>query len=594
MHASADKRAPALELVVLFLSFLAVYSFTLSDNLAAAHDSISYANVIDAGYRPGNNFFHPHHLLYNALAYLWVGACRGVGLEADSARLVSWLNAVFGSLTLCVVYLIVRRRMRQDATFALMATALPAFSFGFWFYSVSLEVYLVPLFFLMTSLYLLSSEEASFGGAVHRGREEPGTGAGTGTKIWREADARTFMAVGLTHGLAMLFHQVHLLFLGVVVLAAWRVQAGTRGRVMLARLAAYAAVAAPTVLIPYAIVIFGFQRLRTPDEIWRWLTWFAHNPAFWSPPGASGLFKAAVGFGRSIVGLHFAFAVPGVKALIERLLHGHWFMDEEFLVRNLDPRMAWVLVGLSSTLTLGVAGGLTLRLPRWRLLWRRHRTLFLLIAAWIALYTGFFFFWEPDNVEFWIPQSVCAWLLFAMIWSTAPSDAEPVAQAGAALDPLARPGWPRLNVSVMSALAALLLMLNFAGSIQFTRERDNDYYYARVSALIELARPGDLVITGREWIIGGYLERYTRARVLCLTDVYAKDSRQYLDRVRDAIERTRSAGGRVFVSEEAVHLEPETIETFGEGIRVTEALWSPFAEHWQRMDFTHNTIYVLR
>ena len=42
----------------------------------------------------------------------------------------------------------------------MIASLLPALSFGHWFYSGSIEVYIVPLFFLMLALYLGASNQA--------------------------------------------------------------------------------------------------------------------------------------------------------------------------------------------------------------------------------------------------------------------------------------------------------------------------------------------------------------------------------------------------------------------------------------------------
>jgi hypothetical protein len=218
-----------------------LYVFTISGNLSIAHDTIYYVSRIDAGPTTDLAFrtdgilrrdfsYHPHHLLYDGVAPVWVQLTRTASVASDSAYLVSLLNAVFGSLTLCVFHLILRSRLGLGRATSLAGTALPAFSFGFWFYSVCVEVYIIPTFFLSLSLYLLTSSQVS---------------------------VKRFGLVGFTHGLAVLFYQVHLLFLPVVLVVAltrkprssspsWR------------SLLAYAAMLVITVGIPYARVMLGF------------------------------------------------------------------------------------------------------------------------------------------------------------------------------------------------------------------------------------------------------------------------------------------------------------------------------------------------
>ncbi len=131
---------------------LALYAATLAQNFALAHDSVSYLIEIERGAVDG--LFHPHHLLYNALAALWLGGLRALGLGADGGLLVALLNAIFGAAGIAVVYAFLRRRAALPLGLALAATALVACSFGYWFYSVSVEVYLIPLFFLLAALYV--------------------------------------------------------------------------------------------------------------------------------------------------------------------------------------------------------------------------------------------------------------------------------------------------------------------------------------------------------------------------------------------------------------------------------------------------------
>ena len=306
MNPQRSRRASLLgELIVPLAAFLALYVLTISGNLSIAHDSIHYINRIDAGpttdlaFRTDgvlrrDLFYHPHHLLYNGLASAWVALCRTAGVASDSSYLVSLLNAVFGSLTLCVFYLLLRTRLGLGRATALAGTALPALSFGFWFYSVCVEVYIIPVFLLTLSLYLLTSSQVS---------------------------ARRFGLVGFTHGLAVLFHQVHLLFLPVVVVVALT-RRTRHGSSAWRSLLVYASVLVLTVGIPYAWVMLRVLRITSAEAIWKWLTIYAYDPSYWNRLSPSTLAKAGIGFGRSIVGLHFVFGLTAASSLIRDALPG--------------------------------------------------------------------------------------------------------------------------------------------------------------------------------------------------------------------------------------------------------------------------------
>jgi hypothetical protein len=576
MQSPAKKLWASVELVLPFALAFALYFASITGNLAAAHDSIAYINAIDA--RTG--LFHPHHLLYNASAAAWVAVWRALGVSSDSAFLVSTLNAVFGSLTVSVFYLLLRGRLRFSISLALLGTVLPAASFGLWFYSATVEVYVIPLFFLTLSLYLLTSDRLS---------------------------AKTFFVVGLINGTAIVFHQVHGLF-AVTVLAAVLL-GGRRGTVPVLRALSYYALAvATTAAVTYAVVMLGFLRLSFPGEAWDWFTSYAQDSQYWNPLALSTLAKAGIGVGRSVVGSHFLFAIPAVRSFVERALDDHWLADESFLVRNLDPAAAYALLGLSVVLLLAIIVVLLTSLRYLRLLLEERGGLVLLTLVWLVSYGSFFFFWEPSNVEFWIPQSVCLWLLFLALWGAPRLRAAPYRTS---------------SVAGLLTVAALVLVLNAAGSIWFLNDRDNDYYYTKVRPLAQIAHRGDLIVVGRSWILEDYVRRYTEADVASLTDAHERHAEKtdpvgatpdargadrpggsppsgeapsgtFVEDVKEDIEATLDRGNKVLISEEAVELEPETAETLGRDAESVAALWSGYRQRWEKKDFEANTVYVLQ
>ena len=101
------------------------------------------------------SFWHPHHLLYMALASGWLRALQTLG-RADPTGLASLqlLSALFGAGTVVITALIVRRTSGSDSR-ALVAALGAGLSNALWRYSTAVEVMTASLFFLLLGAYLL-------------------------------------------------------------------------------------------------------------------------------------------------------------------------------------------------------------------------------------------------------------------------------------------------------------------------------------------------------------------------------------------------------------------------------------------------------
>jgi|ADGO01.1.fsa_nt_gi hypothetical protein len=164
-----------------YLLFFIFFLFTLASNFSGPHDSIGYLN----GIAYGSGLFHQHHLLYHFITHYWLVAVKAVIPGVADYYLVEAFTALWGSASLAVAYCILRNRFAQPVGLSLAAISVIAFSYGMWFYSVNIEVYAPPMFFLLAALYILS--DPAFGQR----------------DVWK---------VALLHSAAILFHQVHILF----------------------------------------------------------------------------------------------------------------------------------------------------------------------------------------------------------------------------------------------------------------------------------------------------------------------------------------------------------------------------------------------
>jgi len=536
------------ELAIPFTVFLFFYTLTISRVPSAVTDSISYIVQIESG----KMLFHPHHLLFNRFARSWVLMWRLAGVRTDTAILVAQLNVLFGVLGLSVFYSLLRRRLGCDPFTALLGTCLPAFSWAFWYYSVSVEVYIIPLFLLLLSFSLLTGEHT---------------------------DARTFALVGFLNGVAVVFAEMSVLFATVVFLSAW-LNYRRRGSSLARSLASYILAAVPTAAIPYALVLLRLRKIAPGDDAWSWLTLYAHYPRYWSSLAVSSVTKATIGLGQAFVGSHFLFALPRARFEIGRLLPDYYLADKAFLVRNLGTAPAYFLVVLVVAASLLVGITLVRRLRYWRFLSLRQQEFIYLLAVWFVTYGAFTFFYTAVNAKFWIAPTVCFWLVFEMFLLRARVNPE---KSGG--------HWTKV---ILGGALVVTLWVNYMGSIRFTRDEANDYYRFRVEPLVALSRPGDLIIVGTEWKYESYLRNYGRPRSLSLTSFcetgdIAPDS---VGRVQSIIEDDLAKGARVVVSEEA--LEPEvTTRRICPQISRFHLLWDRYRERWNIRGSQTNVVYLL-
>lgn len=560
------------ETAVTFAIFFTIYVLTICGVTAMAHDSMFYIIRIATGLHLSYKFnplYHPHHLIYNALARAWVILFRSLGIKAEAAFLVSLLNAFFGALTLCVFYWILRKRLNMKQLPALLGTALPAFSFGFWFYSVCVELCIPPLLFLTLAIYLLTAERIS---------------------------EKTFALVGLLNGIAILFHQSHILFVPVIVWTAYLKY--KQEKLPFWKSGAYfTATFFISVAIPHFIVIFGVLKLRSVKKIARWLTHYLHRPIYWNTLAPSTFAKAIIGFSRAIIGLYFSFAIPTITKLINKVCKGNWLMDETFLVRHLNKNLAYLLLFLLVILFIILCYNIFTRFQNRRLIQQKERNFISIIAAWLIPYSAFFFFWVANNAELWIPQTMCVWLILLTVW--------PYNKTGNSQFSTGK----AINLSV---IALLLFILNYAGSIHFLKDKHNDFYYNKAAPVADMAKKNDLIIIGpsqrvpgkatnswNSWTFHSYLLQYTKANVWSLIPmeydyVIEPVSPRIIQRMQKIIEKTLANGNRVFIYKEAIDINPNYIKYFKKVNTMLDNLWQTYQPTWKKMDFDTNTIYIIK
>src|SRR5690606_3898689 len=356
-----------------------------------------------------------------------------------------------------------------------LATAAAGFTYGVWYYSVTVETYIVPLALLAWSFYLLTSPRAG---------------------------TRHAIAGAIGHSLATLVHQSAVLF-GPAALAALLTMPGTRAvrpdfRSGLRRAGLYLAICIVLVGGAYTAVAVYVVETSSLARAIDWARGHGTNAHFWSAPPRAFL-EAAVGFGRAIFGGYYAFAVDALRARIEQALPGSYLGDELFLVRSLPQAQAIALVGVTALVGMLMAGLAVVAIGRVvRRTYRTNTRGLVLLLVWFVAYVGFFTFWDPKNADFWIVPAFLVWYVLA----------------GAIVRP---DGLPRGAGLALAAAAAGLLVATGAGIIRLTSDPANDFYTVHLREVPAIVKSSDMLVVGDDWPIARHIGYRLKHRAVYLT-----------------------------------------------------------------------------
>lgn len=450
-------------LIVATLSIL--YLATLAGSHNEGEDGIGYLLPIRNGH--ASTIFNPYHLIYNWLGWFVYHGALTFGYDGGPLGPVQVLNAFTGAVGIALLWVFLRSVVPRRLV-ASGACGILAFSYGYWGYSVDVEVYVLSAVLLLASLML-----------AHRAVMRP--------------SVRGFLLLGLANGAAVLGHNTNVLFAAVAVVAlliSWRtlplhnvIRCGC----------AYAAGAAGVVLGSYAVAI-PVVGLDSPRAFWDWLTADAQSGQWGYFTRTSGL-KVFVGAGRALIAGHFALALGPVRDFADRAFKDKSLREEYFLVRGYSSALAFLLVAVSAA----VIGLLALVASRWLTrpkLDPAARTLAQLCAAWIVTYVIFFSWWEPANLEFWI----AIWVPIAILLVLPFASPQP-------------PQWSRLGPMLIGGAVAGLFVVNLVGSVLPQRHAADDYWRVRAAWYARNALPTDLVFTNN-YIYTEYLRYFGNGTVV--------------------------------------------------------------------------------
>lgn len=440
-----------------FVVFLVIYLLTLTSNFTGPHDSMAYLNML----KTGHGLWHPHHLLYHVFSKYWLAFWKIFFPGVQDYLLVETFSSVWGSATLGLLFVFFRKRFGLPVLSAWLGTAVAGFSYGIWFYSANVEVYMPALFFTLLSLYILGKKEW------------------TSTQVWQAA---------MVHSAAILFHQMNILLVPVIL---YKIYTQRKNIYVFKSIFWYAITGLVLVGGMYFIggwIIEGNRSFATWQD---WIRGYTETNEYWQPLSWKTPAFAALGFLRTIVGGQFLFRLGEFQSGLDSFLKVHALQDEMFLVKDLSQTALWTILICSFALAALMILLFVRFIVKFRSNMRTWGHVMVPLLLYVVIYSGYFFFWMPEILEFWLGQCLIFWLLMIGTY---------------------RPVGKRLNI-IAGSLAALLFIINFIGAIKPMQDIRNDIGYARIEKLRSVAVKDDLVIVQNPWLLKEFLEYYTKAKI---------------------------------------------------------------------------------
>lgn len=459
--------------VILFVGWLAGYTATLTQ--VHTFDALSY--VLDVDHKPWYALFHPHHLAYGPFGVVIRNLAHITGWS-DSARVpLQLVNACAGALGIAFFFILIHS-LTKRIDLACCGALLTGANYAYWYYAVEVEVYTIAALFLLICLWFLA-------------------------RLLECPTPRVSAALGLAQSLAILFHQTNVLLCLPIMIALClsthncitpdsQPQKPSRRSQFLMLSLAYAL---PLLLIvggSYLVIGVGVSGFRSWEQLLDWMLAYAHT-GWW---GGTITSEKWSDLGAGLAG---TVAQPGGAAL------------------------GLLLVGL-----------LVLYLRH--LLVRTSRRLVLCLMLWLLTYGCFFFWWEPDNIEFWIASVPPAVLLLIL-----------------ALD-AAGPRW-HPGVWIALAVGVTMFGVNYDA---ITRRGTVAYDLQRrvTNALANQGMPGDLFLVPdgmQELYLPYYAGRYNTFSLN--RALFERDGNwpAACTLVRERIDATLSYGFAVLVDDEVLY-----------------------------------------
>ncbi len=511
--------------VMIFLGASLIYFITRSQVISGSHDAITLLSNI----QNGDNLFHVHHVFFNSSAWLLHQTIKLFYTEMSAKTVIQLLNAIGGGILVTTIAIWIETHTPLKKWKVLPAIALPAFSFGIWFHSHTIEVYIIPIAILMVIITLIGRKPLSI---------------------------RDWILIAILHWVAIGFHITNALLTVTLGIILWR------------RLKIFMIVTGITYTLTgllYIGILWGYYHCRTLPEAIFTITEITHNQRYWnSPLQLTTYIKLIFSLGRTFIGGHFMLH-PTLSPWALHFLKGHWIENEIYLVRLLNPKTVITLAIASIGWVTIFIGHLIFSIKKE---WGQKISdpLFTLIC-WLIPYTLFFILWDTENIEFWLIQSLAIQLTLIYL-----------------ITKQSKGAWKTLT-----ALSLSLIAINSAGSILPMSNSNNDLYAVEAGRFIEKASLGDIILLDQNWQLSKYIGLKSKVTVLSLEDMYRKANQNQND-YRLAIQRLlmtqHKSGHKIIILQKTLNGNPILNQRY-------HSEFSTFGPYLDQFPEAKNTIIVI-
>ncbi|MFH1050076.1 MAG: glycosyltransferase family 39 protein [bacterium] len=444
--------------IPLFLIFLIIYLLTCNHCLTLVLDSACYISDIARS----DYVFSPHHLLYHAAFYHWNSFLNIFGSGDIVANLGSF-NSIFGSLSVVVIYLILKTRFNISTLNSLIFAGIPAFSYGFWMVSTSVNVYAVSLFCQLLIFYLYLNKE----------------------ETWKK-----WLIIGIVNGIAIVFNQWNIfIFLVITVNVLLDKQ---RSLLFKRYYWTYLFSSGILSLGAYLFILINNFKLYTLKSMLEWMTYY-ETVFEWTTSISKAIKEAIIGIGQTFVAPYWLFSFPGFNELIKDNLQSNVsFVEEAYFANSINATGSVILTILTIFLVIVIFIISIISLSNIKHTFARHRKETLYLFTWILLTSIMPFFWSGYNQRYWFIQTT-AFYLFVFL----------------SISVISRMKSKMKNSKIIYIVAAIMFTVNFFGVFKYSGDTKKDLTYCAVNEIMKKSKHGDMVIFKNIWTTSYYLDIYS-------------------------------------------------------------------------------------
>lgn len=439
----------------LFFIILLVYLATLNQCLTLVIDSACYI----ADIAKGELVFSPHHLVYHIFFYWWNDILVFFGFSNIIVNIASF-NAVFGALSVVLIYLILKNRFGIKPMLSALYLILPAFSFGFWIVSVSVNVYTVPLFCLLCCFYLFLAP--------------------------KETKSK-WMLLGVFHSIAILFNQWNIFIFPVIFISILFLE--NRKEIFRKYFLYYFLVLTIITGFVYIFVMVVYEGVGSPGEALLWLTKYGREFS-WTTSVKKIALEASVGISQAFTSPYWFFGSPVFMELARNSIPSHASLREEaFFASGTGSFESVILLIITVILVLIILYSLFVTIGNFRETRKSTGNKLLYLVFWIVFPSIMPLFWSGSNQRYWFIQVTAFYLLAIVVLHR--RDETRKKKTG--------------KLSIIGAGIAVFTV-NLFGTILPGTDINKDLNYCKAGEILAKTNPGDLVIFKEIWNLGFYFD----------------------------------------------------------------------------------------